>query len=180
MREQNTDIVIAQWTRLGAMFCVHPSDDGPDVERLLLDTVRHAPARSILFTMAATWLARYAKLVDCARLTTLIADELEPQHRPTMGLLLEWAQSAAESDSFADAIAACGAAVDYRPLFDVHRRYPKFAQLAEAEASPLSKKWGRWTTDMEFKFDALRPEEWVLRHNPQLGRRHAVGRITGS
>jgi hypothetical protein len=168
MREQTADILAAQWARLGAMFCVQTADQTPDVERLSLDTVCIAPAKSALFTMAATWLVRYAKLVDADHLTALIADELEPQHRPTMGLLLEWAQSAVGNDSFADAIAACGAAVDYRPLFDVHRRYPNFAKLAEAQASPLSKKWGRWMTPIEFKFDALRPERWVLEQNPGL------------
>jgi DNA-binding GntR family transcriptional regulator len=152
------------------MFNVHPAENTPDVERLLLDTARAAAANSRLFVMAATWLAAYGDYVAKHRLARLIGDELEPEHRPTLGFLLDWVRSrgGANGSRFNLAIDACGAAQDARPLTDLEHRSPVFSRLAEKRASPLSRKWGRWMSDFEAKTNAVRPAEWVAEQNPSL------------
>jgi hypothetical protein len=169
--------VAARWTRLGAMFNVQPSVTTPDIERLLLDTSRAASANSRLFVLAGTWLAGYGDYVAKHRLARLVRDELEPEHRPTLGFLLDWARSHGDSNGsrFNLAIAACGPATDARPLTDLEHRNPTFSRLAEKRASWLSRKWGRWMSDFEPKTDALRPAEWVAEHNPSLRVRALTG-----
>lgn len=149
----------------------------PDVERLLLDTARVASANSRLFILAASWLAQYGNYVAKHRLARLIGDELEPEHRPTLGLLLDWAKEHGDRNGsrFNLAIEACGPARDARPLFDAERGNALFARLAEQRASALSLKWGRWMADFEPKASALRLSEWIAQQNPSLHERALTG-----
>jgi hypothetical protein len=171
------DSVAARWVRLGVLLNVKAADQAPDVERLLLDTARVASANSRLFILAGGWLALYGDYVAKHRLARLIRDELEAEHRPTVGFLLEWAKENSHADSgrFNGAIRACGRATNKFPLFDVERRNDVFARLAEQRASKLSRKWGRWAADFELKSSALRPLEWIAAHNPQLCERALTG-----
>lgn len=170
MSESLLDSVASRWMRLGAMLNVEASPRTPDVDRLLLDTARTGSANSRLFILAASWLARHRDYVDEHRLARLIRGELEAEHRPALGLLLEWAgeHRAADGSSFDAAVEACGSAIDAYPLFDVERRNTVFARLAEQRASALSRKWGRWMADFSPKENALRPREWIAEHNPTL------------
>jgi DNA-binding MarR family transcriptional regulator len=171
------DSVASRWVRLGVLLNVEAADQAPDVERLLLDTARVASANSRLFILAGSWLALFGDYVAKHRLAQLILDELEAEHRPTLGFLLEWAteNSAENGRRFNGAILACGRATDERPLFDVERRNEAFASLAQQRASKLSRKWGRWAADFELKLSALRPLEWIAAHNPQLCERALTG-----
>ncbi|HEY2589295.1 MAG TPA: hypothetical protein VGI81_26355 [Tepidisphaeraceae bacterium] len=162
--------LLAEWARLGVMFCVPPASQTPDVERLLLGTARHGGADSRLFTMAAAWLSRYRALVDGPRLARLVRDDMASDDRPAMGLLLETA-GGSDGGDLNDAIAACGTPGESRPLFDVFRERPAFAAVAEREATELSRKWGRWLTETRLRTDALRPYEWIIALNPSLVRR---------
>jgi len=63
MSKNSINHVASQWTRLGAMFNVSASRQAVDVERLLLDTVRHAAANSRLVILAVTWLSKYGEYV---------------------------------------------------------------------------------------------------------------------
>jgi hypothetical protein len=176
-RKKLLDFVAAGWSRLGAMSNVKAAARTPDLERLLLDTARVASANFRLFILAASWLAQYGDYAAKHRLARLIRDELEPEHRPTLGLLLEWAKEHGDSTGsrFNLAIDACGSARDHRPLLDIERRNSLFTRLAERRASVLSRKWGRWTTDFEVKSDALRPAAWIAEHNPSLVERALTG-----
>lgn len=153
------------------MYCVQPSTQTPDIEPLLLDTARHGGADSRLFTMAAAWLSRHGGFVDVRRLARLVEGDLAPDDRPAMGLLLEMAGASSTSNSFDEVIAACGPPLESRPMFDVYREQPAFAVVAEREATPLSRKWGRWVTEARLKTDALRPHEWIIAQNPSLAGR---------
>ena len=169
--------IAAQWARLGAMLNSPPAGRTPDIERLLLDTARVSPSNSRLFILAASWLTRYGDCVAKHRLARLIRDDLEPDHRPTIGLLLDWARRHDDINEsrFNRAIRACGRKRDDRPLFDVERGNPALAALARRRSSPLSRKWGRWMADFDVKADALRPAEWVVAHNPSLRPRLLTG-----
>jgi hypothetical protein len=177
MNKTPTDSVASRWVRLGVMLNVQAARRTPDIERLLLDTARVAHANARLFILAAGWLALYGDYVAKHRLARLVRDELEPEHRPTLGLLLDWAREHGEANGsrFNLAIEACGSAIDARPLFDVERRNAVFARLAERRASKLSRKWGRWMADFELKAEALRPAEWVAERNASLNERALTG-----
>lgn len=171
MATDGLEQLLAAWARLGALFNVAPAEQTPDVERLLLATIRAAPGRSRLFSVAAIWLATHGEFVDEGRLARLVREELEADSRPAMGLLLESVQ---ESDPrhqtrFAGAIAACmPAAAEARPLFDIDREGAVCVELARRQASDLSKKWGRWAREINFHNDVVRPADWLTAHNPAL------------
>ena len=168
MTDANPESVASRWARLGVILNVPPAAQTPDVERLLLDTARAAPANTRLLTLAATWLSVHGALVHIPRLANLIHDELEPEHRPTLGLLLETAAQHARTrgPDFEHAIEACKPPQDAMPLSQVERLNPQLHRLSAERATALSRKWGRWTTDTDLQPSALRPPEWVRRHNP--------------
>ncbi len=170
MQREAVNSVIAKWTRLGAMFNVSACDEEVDVEYLLLDTARMAAMNSRLFILAVTWLSQYGSYVARHRLARLIGDELENEHRQTMGLMLDLAkQKGADSaHRFNKAIEACGEVIDHKPLLDVSRRSDLLAKISRQSASALSLKWGRWVEDFELKLSALRPPHWIIEKNPSL------------
>jgi hypothetical protein len=168
MMNPRLDNLISQWTRIGAGFSVAQSPVPPDVERMLLETARQAPHMARLFIMAATWLHRYGDLVAKHRLKRLIRDELEPEHRAALGLLLDIAQRGTHPAKFASIIRELTPATKARPLFDVERANARLAERARRRASPISARWGLWCEEIEFKDDALRPASWLMRENPGL------------
>jgi hypothetical protein len=162
------DNLIRQWAHLGAGFTADPSPEPPDLERLLLDTARQAPAMARLFIMAATWLHRYGDLIAKHRLKRLIRDELEREHHAALGLLLDIAQQGTHPAQFASIIRELTPASEPHPLFDIDRSTPQLAERSRRRASPISAHWGLWCEDIEFKNDALRPASWLMRQNPGL------------
>ena len=158
----------ALWARAGAMFLADPAPAPPDLERLLLETARQASGNSRLFTMAASWLAKYGEKVCPLRLADLIWHELEAEYRPVMGLLLDTAQHLSGCYRFAAAVAACAPAPEPRPLFDIERRNQTLWRLSQRRASSLSKAWNLWAPNFEPKYDAIRPESWVDAKNPMF------------
>lgn len=177
MKARTAEIASAvnRWVRLGVMLNVAPADSTPDLERLLLDTARAASGHARLFILAASWLAMYGDYVARHRLVRLIRDELEAEYRPAMGMLLDWARSHGQRCRLNQAIKACGRPANGRPLLDIDSASPELARLAEREASPLSRKWGRWFAPFDLKDDAIRPVEWIAAQNPAL----AVRALTG-
>ena len=160
------DHLIAKWTRLGAGFRARPARQSPDLERLLLNTARLASQNARLFILAATWLCRYADLVARHRLKRLVADELEPEHRPVLGLLLATVREETGTTHFNSVIRECSPAQEPRPLFEIERRNDKLRRLAKRHASPISREWNLWTRAFGPKIGALRPVRWVLKRNP--------------
>ena len=158
----------AQWARLGVLFNVAPAPQSPDLEHLLLDTVRQMPDNSRLFLMAATWLSRYATYVARHRLLHLVRTELEPDWRPHMGLLIETAADWSGFKLLAPIIATCEPAEHPQPLFCVERQNQALWKLSQRHASILSKKWNLWMPSFEPKLTALRPPSWVIAMNPTL------------
>lgn len=178
MNSSLDESVASDWARLGVMLNVVPARHTPDVERLILDTARIASQNSRFFILAASWLARYGDYVARHRLARLIHDEMEDEHRPTMGFLLDWAKKhggKANDFRFNLAINVCRPAKDLGPLSDIERKNAVFSRLAKQRASALSRKWGRWMSEFEIKENALRPAEWIAEHNPSLRERALCG-----
>lgn len=164
MSEQ-LDNLIQQWTKIGAAFGAEPEGETPDLERLLLNTARHAPKIARLFIMAATWLRKYGDLIAKHRLKRLIQEELEQEYRPVLGLLLDIAQHGTHPLEFQTVTKELEPAEPARPLFESERSNNRLAARAERKASQTSKRWNLWCAPIELKHDALRPPRWVMRQN---------------
>lgn len=86
---RRADRLFADWARLGVGFASAPSAATPDVERLIIDTVRHGREHARLLVMAATWLRVYGSLVARHRLAQLARTELGETERAILGWLLD-------------------------------------------------------------------------------------------
>jgi hypothetical protein len=175
MSRHPLDILIRCWASLGAGFDAGPIDAARaeiDLERLLLDTARHATDDARLFIMSATWLHRYGDLVAKHRLKRLIRDELgsaeDAEHRAGLGLLLDIAQHGSHPLEFQTVIKHLQPAPDPHPLFASARSNAKLADLANRKASPISRRWNLWCDAFDFKDDALRPAAWMMARHPGL------------
>ncbi|MCA9290386.1 MAG: hypothetical protein KDA25_04610 [Phycisphaerales bacterium] len=163
------DSLISTWASLGAGFDAEPEDAGDiDLERLLLDTARFIPRMARLFIMAATWLHAYGDTIAMHRLRRLIDDELEPECRPVLGLLLDTAQQGTHPREFEAVVRHILPEPSPKPLFESARRSVKLSEIARRRASALSRKWGLWMQPIEFKDDAIRPASWMMARYPAL------------
>src|SRR4051794_36582819 len=90
--------VVSRWVRLGGMFNVPPATGPVDLERLLVDTARLAPANTRLLTMGSSWLARHGAAVDDGRLAGMVCG-LSAGESAVLGLMLDLAREAADGDS---------------------------------------------------------------------------------
>ncbi len=169
MNETTLDSLLGTWSSLGAGFNVPPHEASDvDLERLLLDTARHTPKMARLFIVAATWLHAYGDTVAKHRLKRLIDEELEPEHRPILGLLLDTAQQGTHPREFESVIKHLSPAASPKPLFESARQSKKLADIGRRRASALSRKWGLWAQPIEFKEDAIRPAAWIMSRHPSL------------
>lgn len=166
MKKPTQNTVLAQWSRAGILFGTPAARTSPDPERLLLNTARHAPGNVRLFSHAVSWLAQYSNLIARHRLKRLATDELEPDARPTLGLLLDFAITHGASRELNLAADCCEKHDKPRILFDVHRRSPARRRLAKSSASPAAVARGLWAPHVEPATDALRPAAWIIQRNP--------------
>lgn len=153
------------------LFGTTPSRRSPDLERLLLDTVRLAPTNARLFVLAVTWLSQYANFVARHRLKRLVLTELEPEARPVLGLILDLAIQHGAAGNLNIAANVCGKATPPRPLFDIHASSDTRRQFAQRAACAAAKRRDLWTADVDLKLDALRPASWILEKNPSFRER---------
>jgi DNA-binding FadR family transcriptional regulator len=175
--EKLEESVAARWAKLGMMTAVAADRRTPDVERLLLDTVRVAGRNLRLLELALTWLVHYGDYVAKRRLALMVRDELEEEWRGVMGLLLESAQQASSRHRrrFREAIAFCERRKVAGPLADVSNQSAVLRNLAKSVASDISRKWGCWVEELRVRDELIRPAEWVARENASLGIRALCG-----
>lgn len=161
----------SRWARLGVLFNCAPAAEPPDIERTLLDTARALPDNPRLFPLVLTWLARHGHAVARHRLKRLITAELEPEHRPALGLLLDEAVAHGAPAELRTPRDACRSASHPAPLAAAFRTHPALLRVAESEASPLSRRWGVWLPPVQPKPDAIRPAPWIRTQNPSWASR---------
>ena len=166
--KDSRETIAAQWSRLGVLFNVSPSRQPPDLERLLIDTAGQIPANPRLFIMAATWLARYGRLVAKHRLVQMVGQLEDAAAVAALGLLLDTADTMCHADVLDVVKSACRPAPAPMPLFIVDRASPGLAEFARSRASVLSKRWNLWAETIELKMDALRPLDWIMERNPSM------------
>lgn len=155
-----------RWARLGVLFNCAPATEPPDIERTLLDTARALPDNPRLFPLVLTWLIEHGSGVARHRLKHLITAELEPQHQPALGLLLEESIARGAPAELRIAREACRPADQPGPLAAAFRTHPELVRVAEVQASPASRRWGVWLPPTQPKSDAVRPAAWILAQNP--------------
>jgi hypothetical protein len=165
---ESLDTLLGKWASLGAGFDGVPCTAVIDLERMLLETSRHAPEMARLFIVAATWLHTYGDLIAKHRLKRLIRDELDPEYVPVLGILLDTAQQGTHPLEFQSVLKDLHPATVAQPLFLSMRSNPKLASIAKRKASALSQKWNLWCQPFELKFDALRPASWMIVQQPDL------------
>jgi hypothetical protein len=165
------DHLAARWTRLGAGYAGDDDLPTPDIERLIVDTAQLGPADPRTFTLAVTWLSRYASLVAEHRLEGF-ADELDPADQSRLGLLLDLSLTHARRHdrrrNLERAMSRCIPSAQPAPFFDAARASAVLARRAERMASPVSQRWNLWLQPIEPKYDALRPVSWIIGNNPAL------------
>lgn len=159
--------VESQWARLGVALTGSVAPETPDVERLLLDTAVALPENARLLPLCVTWLAHFGGIVARHRLCRLIEESPEQEAQGALGLLLDEAVLNGASNEFLVPASLCAPLADARPLYGFQQSAP-LVEIAERNASALSRKWGVWAPPVVVKPDALRPVSWVLEHNPSL------------
>ncbi len=163
------DRVMADWRALGvAMPGRAASGAAIDLERLLLDTARVLPSFSRMHVVASTWLHLHADVVAKHRLRRLVADELEESARPVLGLLLDTAQVGTHPRPFDVILDRLPPAATPSPLFVEAADDPAIAAYVRRRSSPIARRWRRWAQPVEFKFDAIRPAEWIRANWPDF------------
>lgn len=173
MNHANT--ITSEWARIGAAFGAKPSDQTPDLERLLLDTARHLSQNARLFTMSLSWLSQYGDtLIAKHRLRHLIQHELEDDYHPIIGLLLDTLKSHTGTRHFNMAIQACRPARESMPLFEIERASEVLRKRSRKRATQLSKDWNLWAPPQQIKHDAIRPASWIIDKNPSLSFRASM------
>lgn len=165
------DAIQVCWTRLGAMFNVKPASRTPDIESLLLDTARVIPQQARLFAMTASWLVRYHRLICRHRLAALVDVLGEPTASATVGYLLSTVRHHTHSDHFNLVLKRCKPLGKPIPLYNTYRRSPALAAIAKDTCDPIAQPWGLFAPPERLYDDALRPSDWIMRHNPSLRRR---------
>lgn len=163
------DNLTSRWCRAGVLFNVPPASNHEplDLEQLLVDTAEQCPGNPRLFIAALTWLTRHGTWVAAQRLNRLALDQLEQDDQATLGLLIETAVDHGAQQELGE-LATPGLQKASTPglLFEVDREW--FKDRADAEATGLSKRWGRWCQHIELKPELLRPIEWILAENPSF------------
>lgn len=160
-----------RWARLGVLFNCAPAAEPPDIERTLLDTARALADSPRLFPLVLTWLIEHGGAVARHRLKHLITAELEPEHHPAIGLLLEESIAHGAPAELRIAREACRPADQPGPLAAAFRTHPELRRVAESQASPASQRWGVWFPPVQIKPDAIRPSAWIRDQNPSWASR---------
>lgn len=158
----------SDWARLGVMFSIAPAVDVPDIERLLIRTAQQAPEHARLVPLTVTWLVLYGDAIARHRLRHLAVTELSHRHRAILGFVIETAIHHGASARLREVLNVCTPSLDPGPLSTLFRADEALLQIAESQASALSKKWGCWTPEITLKHDAVRPVSWVQRANPEF------------
>jgi hypothetical protein len=169
------DEVASYWARLGVIFGVRPATELVDVERLVCDTARVAPADERLFICAVSWLAQYHVFTNGRRLSAL-AGTLDDHSSAVLGALLSLAsQAAGGAPELEAARARCRRLAKPQPLFAAMRSMRVLRERVERNALPVFAAWGLWHDDQTLKPAAIRPITWLLEKVPELRVRSLLG-----
>lgn len=163
---QKLDTLLARWVRIGAMYNVASVRKSPDIEVLLVDTVRLLPGFARLLPMTVTWLSQYYRLVCRHRVVHMVNAMSDPTQAATMGMLLDMARQVHSIDHFNIIIRQCKPLQQPRPLFDIDRQSPTLIDLARKSTCDVARNWGLWCQPVSLKFDAIRPLPWIMDRNP--------------
>lgn len=159
--------LLAAWARLGVEVDVEPAPKTPDIELLLLDTARLLPEMARLLPISVTWITLCEQLIARHRLAVLASGIPNAEQSACLGLMLDFSRAKTRTRHLALPIEACRPLHQRIPLLRIERDLG-YMELAELEASPISRRWGPLAPEPELKDDAIRPMEWIAAANPDL------------
>lgn len=169
------DALASDWARFGVLFGVKPAQEAVDVELLICDTARVAPADERLFICAVSWVAEYHGFVNGRRLSALAAT-LDDDASAVLGALLSVAGEAAGGASELEAARArCRPLAKPQPLFAAMRSMRVLRDRVRRDTLPVFSAWGLWHDDAMIKPAAIRPVTWLLQRVPELRVRSLLG-----
>lgn len=171
----NSDTILSQWAKIGALFNAEPSEQTPDIEKLLIETAIFCPQMPRLMPVCVTWLTRYYRLVCRHRLAGFTSDVSDEDTSAGLGLILTMAKKHAGTGHFNLAIKACKPIYPPEPLFASDKISEKLSLLVKGRSCELGRKWGLWYEDIQLKEDAVRPLDWLMDQNPSLKQRALFG-----
>lgn len=174
----HVDHVVSAWARLGAGFNIEPADHTPDLERLVIDSVRVGREHARVLIVAAAWLRRHGAMVARHRLARMAVAELGDTERAILGWLLDEVGQAGPAGhaghaglaglAFREVRAVCRPVPRPRPVFFVHERHPELLERVARNTTPLARRWNLLAEPFDDKPDALRAAAWILSKNPSL------------
>jgi hypothetical protein len=154
---------------------VKPAQEPVDVELLVCDTARVAPADERLFVCAASWIAQYHAFVNGRRLSALAAT-LDSDASAVLGALLSVAgEAAGGAPELEAARARCTPLAQPKPLFAAMRSMRVLSERVRRNALPIFAAWGLLHDDQTLKPVAIRPLPWLLKRVPELRVRSLLG-----
>ena len=156
-----------------------PSADGAvDVEQLIIETLRAAPANPRLYWVMIAWLSVHSVFVDRRRLGRLLDDIADDVDRdPTaaltsavggaaFGIVAGWGGPTAKA---ATALQQhCRPLQTPRALFDRFAASRVLTKIARDECLPVFAYWGLWYHEIADARDATRAIAGVLASAPEL------------
>jgi hypothetical protein len=172
---QKLDNLLARWVRVGAMYNVASARKSPDIEVLLVDTVRLLPEFARLLPMTVTWLSQYYRLVCRHRLVHKVNLVLDETQIAAMGMLLDMVRQVTSIDHFNLVIRQCQPLQQPRPLFHLDDQSPTLTDMVEQTTCDAGQTWGLWCQPVSLKPDAIRPLPWIMDKNPSYQRRAIFG-----
>lgn len=171
MTKTQGDNLERDWVQVGVLFGCEPSNETPDLERLLLDTARRCHTNARLLPLAVTWLVQYGQFIARHRLKRLVLDELEPEFQAVLGLIIEEAVEHGATRDLLIVSEVCEPLAPAHPLAAVQRDSEPLSRISERRASDRSRRWGVWASPVVLKEDAVRPVTWLLLRNPEFRER---------
>lgn len=164
MKEED---LLAEWSRLGILWCVPASRRTPDVEQLIVRSLSLVGRNPRVLILLGSWLSVFWRCVGRDRLVQL-ALAAPPMEQAVLGIALETADVWIGSSVFSGCAKRLSHVAPPYPLLEVERERPALARLSQLEASPVSCRWGLWCRPIEPKLDAIRPVRYVMETNPSL------------
>jgi hypothetical protein len=169
--QKEINLLYQKWIRLGWMAAGNMFEHEIDIEELIVETTHKARQDGRLFKWFLTWLRDYNDLINVKRLLRI----LNKADTAVLGAALEIAMENGANPNLHTVTKRCKRKARVEVLFTGMEDVFAFAEQEKKNGLPVYKKWGLYSTLLEFYDDARRTREWVLRNNTNLAIRALFG-----
>jgi hypothetical protein len=160
-----------QWSKAGFAFSGSRYKHSIDIEKLFVETAKHARNDGRLFSAIITWAVEFGDLINVSRLKKFVTSETSA----VMGCALDIAIMEGASKKLSPVLHKC-IPQKKRELFFLGMNKWKVTQKKErTDSLSVFKKWGFFASGYTIKKDALMNRRWVLSKNINFCFRHLFG-----